>query len=41
VIVVGVEDSNDIPTTERVRSDPQLLPHSSVGAAEQDEEGKR
>ena len=40
-IVVGMEDSNDIPTTEEVRSALQLLAHPSVGAVEQDEEGYR
>jgi hypothetical protein len=40
-IVVGMEDSNDIPTTEEVRSALQLLAHPSVGAVEQDKEGYR
>ncbi|MDB9292327.1 restriction endonuclease, partial [Halorubrum ezzemoulense] len=40
-IVVGMEDSNDIPTTEEIRSALQLLAHPSVGAVEQDEEGYR
>ncbi|ELZ52332.1 restriction endonuclease [Halorubrum distributum JCM 9100] len=38
-IVVGMEDSNDIPTTEGVRSALQLLAHPSVGAVEQMKKG--
>ncbi|WP_228841718.1 hypothetical protein [Haloarcula sp. CBA1127] len=40
-IVVGMEDSDDIPTTEEVRSALQLLAHASVGVIEQDGEGYR
>ncbi|WP_241987260.1 restriction endonuclease [Halorubrum sp. SD690R] len=40
-IVVGMEDSDDIPTTEEVRAALQLLAHPSVGAVEQAEEGCR
>ena len=40
-IVVGMEDSDDIPTTEEVRSALQLLAHPSVGVVEQDVEGYR
>jgi hypothetical protein len=40
-IVVDIEDSNDISTTEAVRSALQLLAYPSVGAVEQDEEGYR
>lgn len=40
-IVVGMEDSDDIPTTEEIRSALQLLAHPSVGVVEQDEEGYR
>ncbi len=40
-IVVGMEDSDDVPTTEQVRSALQLLAHPSVGVVEQDEEGYR
>jgi hypothetical protein len=40
-IVVGMEDSSDIPTTEEVRSALQLLAHPSVGVVEHDEEGYR
>jgi len=40
-IVVGMEDSDDVPTTEEVRSALQLLAHPTVGAVEQDEEGYR
>jgi hypothetical protein len=40
-IVVGMEDSDDVPTTEEVRSALQLLAHPTVGVVEQDEEGYR
>lgn len=40
-IVVGMEDSNDIPTTEEIRSALQLLAHPSVGVVKQDQEGYR
>ena len=40
-IVVGMEDSDNVPTTEEVRSALQLLAHPSVGVIEQDEEGYR
>lgn len=40
-IVVGIEDSNDILTTEAVRSALQLLVQHSVWAVEQDEGGYR
>ena len=36
-----MEDSDDVPTTEEVRSALQLLAHPTVGAVEQDEEGYR
>lgn len=40
-IVVGMEDSDDVPTTEEVRSALQVLAHPTVGVVEQDEEGYR
>ncbi|SFR38579.1 Restriction endonuclease [Halogeometricum rufum] len=40
-IVVGMEDSDDIPATGEIRSALQLLTHSSVGVVEQDEKGYR
>ena len=38
-IVVGMEDSDDFPTTEEIRSALQLLAHPSIGAIEQNNEG--
>jgi hypothetical protein len=40
-IVVGMEDSDDVPTIEEVRSALQLLTHPSIGVVEQDDEGYR
>jgi len=40
-IVVGMEDSDEIPTTEEIRSALQLLAHPSIGAVTQDEDGYR
>jgi len=38
-IVVGMEDSNEIPTTEEIRYASQLLVHPSMGVVTQDEDG--
>lgn len=40
-IVVGMEDSEDAPTTEAIKSALQLLAHPSIGVVEQDEDGYR
>ena len=40
-IVVGMEDSDEIPTTEEIRSALQLLAHPSIGVVTQDEDGYR
>ena len=40
-IVVGMEDSDDIPSTGEIRSALQLLAHPSVGVVEQGQEGYR
>jgi hypothetical protein len=40
-IVVGMENADDIPTIEEVRSALQLLTHPSIGVVEQDEDGYR
>ncbi|QAU11663.1 restriction endonuclease [Halorubrum sp. BOL3-1] len=40
-IVVGMEDSDDVPTTKEVRSTLQLLAHPTIGAVTQDEDGYR
>jgi hypothetical protein len=40
-IVVGMESSDEIPTTADIKSALQLLSHPSIGVIEQDEEGYR
>ena len=40
-IVVGMESSDEIPTTADIKSALQLLAHPSIGVIEQDEEGYR
>jgi hypothetical protein len=36
-----MEDSDEIPTTDEIRSALQLLAHSSIGVVTQDEDGYR
>lgn len=40
-IVVGMEESDDVPTIKEVRSALQLLAHPSIGVVTQDEDGYR
>ena len=36
-----MEDSDDIPTIEQIRSASQLLAHPSIGAVTEDKDGYR
>ena len=40
-IVVGMEDSDDIPSIKEIRSALQLLAHPGTGVVTQDEDGYR